>query len=87
MGGTVLTILKQVLDKAGYTYSINGYPFKRLYRNVAKSKVDVFIGTKDAPAYKGKAIYGHSLIDSVDLRIYGLPGVVIPSSSFTEKLI
>ncbi|MGM0418235.1 MAG: substrate-binding periplasmic protein [Thermodesulfobacteriota bacterium] len=70
VSGHYIDLLKKIFDNAGLEYSISGYPPKRLYVNLAKGKVDVWMGTKGVEVYEGKTFVVEEKITDIFLRVF-----------------
>lgn len=81
LGGILLDLMEQSLNRAGLAYRVQGYPPKRLYFGLAEGKVDLFIGIKGNPLYDNKVIYSINPVSYIELRIYALPGQEIPHTA------
>ena len=78
--GVLLAPIDQLMHEAGLSYRLNGYPAKRLYRNLATGESDFFIGIKGVPEYEGKVYYSPAPINIIRLQLYRLPGTAeLPS--------
>ncbi|MFW6415000.1 MAG: substrate-binding periplasmic protein [Thermodesulfobacteriota bacterium] len=64
--GMFVDVLKKIMDEVGEEYNFKGYPPKRLYKNVATGKTDIWLGTA------GKGIYDDKVLRSPEkiLNIY-----------------
>ena len=71
--GVLLAPIDQLMREAGLSYRLNGYPAKRLYRNLATGESDFFIGIKGVPEYEGKVYMSPSPINVIQLQLYRLP--------------
>lgn len=78
LGGSIYTILVKILDRAGYDYTIKGYPPKRLYTYLARGNADVYIGIKQVPLYQKQVLFSKTSIRELKLRIFGLPDTKMP---------
>ncbi len=68
--GYLTDILKKVLTKAEIKHHIKGYPPKRLYKNVATGKTNIWLGTKNVPVYEKEVLYSKQQVTSIELRVY-----------------
>ncbi|MBF0377895.1 MAG: transporter substrate-binding domain-containing protein [Desulfamplus sp.] len=68
--GILIDYIKASLDKCSITYSIEGYPAKRVYKNLANGISNIFLGPKGVPEFEGNVIYGNEKVIQIDLRIY-----------------
>ena len=71
--GVLLAPIDKLMHEAGLSYRLNGYPAKRLYRNLATGETDFFIGSKGVPEYEGKVYMSPSPINVIQLQLYRLP--------------
>ena len=71
--GVLLAPIDKLMREAGLSYRIDGYPAKRLYRNLASGESDFFIGIKGVPEYEGKVYYSPAPINIIRLQLYRLP--------------
>lgn len=70
--GTLVDVLKTVLNKAQLKYQIEAYPAKRLYFNLAEGKTNIFIGVKNAPEYEGKVLYSKKPVMRIQLCAFSI---------------
>lgn len=72
--GSLAEVIRKVLGRAGYTYVLNGYPPKRLYKNIADGTVHVWLGVGGVPDYEGKVLYSDIKVEEIEVRLYTLDG-------------
>ncbi|MBF0203167.1 MAG: transporter substrate-binding domain-containing protein, partial [Desulfamplus sp.] len=69
--GLLVDYIKAALTKSNMSsYSVEGYPPKRLYMYLAEGDVDLCLGVKGVPALEGNVIYSNEKITDIDLRLY-----------------
>lgn len=68
--GILIEYLKAALKRSDLSYSIKGYPPKRVYNNLAEGKSDIFLGVKGVAELEGNVLYSNEKITQIDLRIY-----------------
>jgi ABC-type amino acid transport substrate-binding protein len=88
--GYYIDILKKVFENAGMDYNISLYPSKRLYLNLAKGKVDVWMGTKGVDIYKNKTFVVEKKITDIYLRVYttgNTPGIKTVQDLNNKRII
>ena len=71
--GVMLAPIDKLMREAGLRYRIDGYPAKRLYRNLASGESHFFIGIKGVPEYEGKVYLSPSPVNIIRLQLYRLP--------------
>ncbi len=76
----MIDIVTAVLDRASINYRIKGYPAKRLYRNLASGKTNIFLGPKKVPVYEGKTLHSKFIIAEGDLRVYTMGDKELPAT-------
>ena len=79
LGGSYLEMLQTILNKAEVNYTTKGYPAKRLYSNLSKGTVDLFLGIKGVPIYDKQVIYSKTPKGTIDIRIYARGESPLPS--------
>ena len=72
--GPLIDYMHRLLQSAGVAYRMEGFPARRLYRNLAAGESQFWVGIKNVPEYEGKVIYSEQPIYSLHLRLYRLPG-------------
>ena len=75
LSGPLLEYMQALLHEAHISYQLEGFPPRRLYRNLANGTSDFWIGVKQAPDYEGKVLYGDQPIITLHLQLYWLPEV------------
>lgn len=73
LSGPLLEYMQALLHEAHIPYQLEGFPPRRLYRNLANGTSDFWIGVKQAPDYEGKVLYGDQPILTLHLQLYWLP--------------
>ncbi len=72
--GPLIDYMHRLLQSAGVAYRMEGFPARRLYRNLAAGESQFWVGIKNVPEYEGKVLYSEQPIYSLHLRLYRLPG-------------
>ncbi len=70
--GPLVEYIHQLLQRTKLPYRIEGFPARRLYRNLSEGKSQLWIGVKHVPQYEGKVLYGESPVCYLHLRLYRL---------------
>jgi len=83
--GILIDYMKASLDKCSITYSIQGYPAKRLYKYLADGRTNIFLGPKGVPELEGNVLYGNEKITQIDLRIYTRQETPLPKTKEALK--
>ncbi|MBF0572704.1 MAG: transporter substrate-binding domain-containing protein [Desulfamplus sp.] len=68
--GILIDYIKPILKRANVTYSIKGYPPKRLYKYLADGETHIALGVKGVPELEGNVLYSNEKITDIDLRVY-----------------
>jgi len=68
--GILVDVLYRVLKEGGISYSLKGFPQKRLFTNLATGETEIYMGIKGVPDYDGKVLFSAFPIAHLDLRIY-----------------
>ncbi|MBF0228407.1 MAG: transporter substrate-binding domain-containing protein [Desulfamplus sp.] len=68
--GILIDYIKPILKKCNLTYSIKGYPPKRLYKYLADGETEIALGVKGVPELEGNVLYSNEKITDIDLRVY-----------------
>lgn len=76
--GVYLDIMESTLQHAKFDYRLDAYPAKRLYRNLAQGKTDLFLGIKGSPEYDEAVLYSKTTISKIQLRVYALQYSPLP---------
>ncbi|MCP4159554.1 MAG: transporter substrate-binding domain-containing protein [Deltaproteobacteria bacterium] len=79
LSGTLLKLMKKVLNRTGIEYSVQGFPPSRLYNNLKVGNVDIWLGIKGVKAYDKEVLYSKASPAAIDLRIFTRGDVIIPS--------
>jgi polar amino acid transport system substrate-binding protein len=77
--GIYADLSRKVLEEAGFSYSITGYPPTRFYEQLGDGTTDMFIGIKGAKAIEGKVTYSETILNGLELRAYSWPGSMLAS--------
>lgn len=72
--GPLINYMHRLLQSAGLAYRMEGFPARRLYRNLAAGESQFWVGVKNVPEYEGKVLYSEQPVYSLHLRLYRLPG-------------
>lgn len=72
--GPLIQYIHRLLHSAGVAYHMEGFPARRLYRNLAAGESQFWIGVKHVPEYEGKVLYSEQPVYNLHLRLYHLPG-------------
>lgn len=72
--GPLIHYMHRLLQSAGVAYRMEGFPARRLYRNLAAGESQFWVGIKNVPEYEGKVLYSKQPVYSLHLRLYRLPG-------------
>ena len=72
--GPLVEYIHQLLQSAKLPYQIEGFPARRLYRNLSEGKSQFWIGVKHVPQYEGKVLYSEQPVCYLHLRLYRLVG-------------
>ena len=72
--GPLVEYIHQLLQSAKLPYQIEGFPARRLYRNLSEGKSQFWIGVKHVPQYEGKVPYSEQPVCYLHLRLYRLVG-------------
>lgn len=70
--GPLVEYIHQLLQHAKLPYQIEGFPARRLYRNLGEGKSQFWIGVKHVPQYEGKVLYSEQPVCYLHLRLYRL---------------
>lgn len=74
ISGPLIHYIHRLLQSAGLAYRMEGFPARRLYRNLAAGDSQFWVGLKNVPEYQGKVLYSEQPIYNMHLRLYRLPG-------------
>ena len=72
-------MITKILKRASIDYVAKDYPPKRLYKNMADGKTDIWVGVKEVPVYEGKIIHSDFPIFQIELRVYTIGDKELPS--------
>ncbi len=67
--GSMVNIMKKVVQRADIDYSIKEYSTKKLYRNLGKGKVHLFVGIKNVSEYHDNVLYSDKIVDRLVVSI------------------
>lgn len=90
VGGVLLGLLTKVLQRARIGYYVKAYPPKKLYKNLALGKTNIWLGSRGVPAYEKKVLYSRFSIGQVELRFYAIgqkPFPKVEKDLFGKKII
>ena len=73
--GNLIELLAKVSADAGYTYTAESAPARRLFQGVVDGQYDMFIGIKTAEAFQGTTVASNSVIAKIELHAWGLGAV------------
>jgi polar amino acid transport system substrate-binding protein len=79
LSGIILDIMEKTLQHAKIDYSLDIYPAKRLYRNLKSGETGLFLGIKGSPEYEGHVLYSEAEISQIQMRIYAIGNIPLPS--------
>ena len=78
--GYYTDLLEQVVTRAGFKYSTQCLPTKRLYMSLANGEIDLFMGLNENQKYKDRIIASEYPIKEIHLGLYALSQSILPSS-------
>jgi len=70
ISGIYTDILEKVLTRAGYSYSIDGFPPKRFYTQLGDNTTNLFLGVRGSKYIKDKVEFGDLKFEGIQLRAY-----------------
>jgi polar amino acid transport system substrate-binding protein len=70
--GSLVELLAKVSADAGYAYTAESAPARRLFQGVVDGQYDMFIGIKTPEAFQGTTIASNSIIAKIELRAWGI---------------
>jgi ABC-type amino acid transport substrate-binding protein len=80
-GGLYVEMLRNIMDRAGLEHSFISYPPKRLYHNLGKGNIQIWLGTLGVAEYEGKTLVSPVKIADINLMVYTNDSkTVLPSS-------
>jgi len=82
--GNLIELLAKVSADAGYTYTAESAPARRLFQGVAEGQYDMFIGIKTPEVFQGTTIASKSVIAKIELHAWGLG--TVPAIKAKEDL-
>lgn len=68
--GILVDLAADVYPKAGYTWEASSYPVKRLIEYLVSGELDIWMGLKTLPQFKGTMHIGNAIVASLDLNAY-----------------
>jgi polar amino acid transport system substrate-binding protein len=80
VSGSLTDVIRKTLNKAGIAYEINGYPPKRLFKNLADGTTQIWMGIKGVPDYDGRVLFGSVQTETIEIRLYGLENIPLPKT-------
>src|SRR4051812_5260443 len=83
--GSLVELLAKVSADAGYTYTAESAPARRLFQGVVDGQYDMFIGIKTPEVFQGTTIASNSVIAKIELHAWGLGAV--PAVKAKEDLV
>src|SRR6186713_1075407 len=66
--GNLIELLAKVSADAGYTYTAESAPARRLFQGVVDGQYDLFIGIKTPEVFQGTTIASKSVIAKIELH-------------------
>lgn len=72
VSGVYTELLKKILERAGYSYTIDGFPPKRFYTQLGDNTTNLFIGVKGSQLIEGKVAFGKLKFEGIQLRAYSM---------------
>jgi polar amino acid transport system substrate-binding protein len=72
--GSLVELLAKVSADAGYAYTAESAPARRLFQGVVDGQYDMFIGIKTPEPFQGTTIASKSVIANIELRAWGIGG-------------
>jgi len=70
--GSLIDRLAKVSADAGYSYTAESAPARRLFQGVADGQYDMFIGIKTAEVFQGTTVASQSVIARIELNAWGI---------------
>src|SRR3954452_2553540 len=70
--GSLIDLLAKVSADAGYSYTAESAPARRLFQGVADGQYDMFIGIKTAEVFQGTTVASQSVIARIELNAWGI---------------
>ncbi len=67
--GSMINILEKVIQRADIEHIIKEYPTKRLYKNLGKGNVHLFVGIKNVSEYHENVFYSGKIVDRLVVSI------------------
>jgi len=78
--GYYTELLEQVVARAGFEYSTQCLPTKRLYMSLANGEIDLFMGLNENQKYNDRIVASEYPIREIHLGLYALSQSILPSS-------
>ncbi len=88
--GPLVDYIRRLMKISGHPYRLEGFPARRLYRNLGAGESQFWIGLKNVPEYEGKVLYSEHPVHNLHLNLYRLaetPEVHQLSELQTQRLI
>jgi polar amino acid transport system substrate-binding protein len=88
--GPLVDYIRRLMQISGHPYRLEGYPARRLYRNLGAGESQFWIGLKNVPEYEGKVFYSEHPVHNLHLNLYrlaGTPEIHQLSELQTQRLI
>lgn len=76
--GIIIDFLKKMFDRIDTPYAIYMYPPARLYKNLARGKTNIWVGTTGVEAYADEVIVSPEKILDINLRVYTIGDNPLP---------
>lgn len=68
--GYLMAIMRQVLEEAGYRYTIRPYPTNRMIRNMGNGSVDLWIGAITIPELNPHVVHSEHPVTDIHFNAY-----------------
>lgn len=81
--GILIDLIRRVLPRAGFNWTAQSYPTKRMISNLVAGKIDLWVGLPTIPAFQGKTLVGQSEVFKITLRSFHI-GEKRPVKSKTD---
>jgi len=83
--GSLIDLLAKVSADAGYTYTAESAPARRLFQGVVDGQYDMFIGIKTPEIFQGTTVASKSVIARIELHAWGIG--TVPTIKAKEDLV
>jgi polar amino acid transport system substrate-binding protein len=70
--GSLIDVLAKVSADAGYTYTAESAPARRLFQGVVDGQYDMFIGIKTPEVFQGTTVASRSVIARIEMNAWGI---------------